>query len=170
MFADDGSNLREAPNFGNHLLHEVLDGEHDGCAVWAGTDNVVWSAVWRKGMSSVKHLSKIALNLKVACQEHDVYLNISHLSGNRMITTGLDGRSRGNLNAGVLLGHDIRLYLPLDKGAFQLSNYSLEEWCKSWMGSAYVTPLEPVEWFWEGHQPGVNTQTLVRSEERRVSV
>ena len=107
-------------------------------------------------MLSVKYLFKIALDLKMLCQEHEVNLNIFHLSSDHMITTGLDGRSRGNLNDGVLLGHDIRLYLPLDKGAFQLSKYSLEEWCKSWMGSAYVTPLEPVEWFWEGHQPGVH--------------
>ena len=98
-------------------------------------------------MLSVKQLLKISLDLKVACQEHEVYLFMFHLSGDRMITTGLDVRSRGDLNAGVSLGHDIRLYLPLDKGAFQLSKYSLEEWCKSWMGIAYVTPLEPVEWF-----------------------
>ena len=55
-FAEGGSNLREAQNFGNHLLHEVKSGKHDGCAVWAFTDNAVWSAVWNKGMSSVKHL------------------------------------------------------------------------------------------------------------------
>ena len=113
LFADGGSNLREAQNFGNNLLHEILDGNHDGCALWAGTYNAVWSVVWRKGMSSVKHLYKIALDLKVACQEHEVYLYIFHLSGDRMITTGLDGRSRGELNAGVSLGHDIRLYFTI---------------------------------------------------------
>ena len=72
----------------------------------------------------------IELNLKVACQDHEVYLHIYHLSGDRMIKTGLDGRSRGDLDAGVSLGHDVRLYLPLDKGAFQLARRSLEEWCK----------------------------------------
>ena len=55
-FAEGGSNLREAQNFGNHLLHEVLAGKHDGCAVWAGTDNAVWLAVWNKGMLSAKHI------------------------------------------------------------------------------------------------------------------
>jgi len=155
-FAEGGSNLCKAQNFGNHLLHEVLASKHDGCAVWAGTDNAVWSAVWNKGMSSVKHLFNIALNLKVACQDHEVYLHIYHLSGDRMIKTGLDGRSRGDLDAGVSLGHDVRHYLPLDKGAFQLAGRFLEEWCKGWMGKAYSTPLEPVGWFWEGHQPGVH--------------
>jgi len=34
-FAEGSSNLREAQNFGNHLLDEIKAGKHDGCAVWA---------------------------------------------------------------------------------------------------------------------------------------
>ncbi|KAL7532942.1 hypothetical protein ACHAXR_006517 [Thalassiosira sp. AJA248-18] len=55
-FAEGGSNLREAQNFANHLLLEIRSGKHDGCAVWAATDNAVWSQVWHKGMASVRHL------------------------------------------------------------------------------------------------------------------
>ena len=33
LFAEGGSNLREAQNFGNHLLHEIEAGKHDSCAV-----------------------------------------------------------------------------------------------------------------------------------------
>ena len=91
---------------------------HDGCAVWAGTDNAVWSAVFNKGILFVKHLFKIALDLKVACQKHEVYLDVYHMSGNKMITTGLYGRSHGDLDAGVSLGHDMRQYLLMDRGAF----------------------------------------------------
>ena len=65
-FADGGSNLQEAQNFGNHLLQKVLEGKHDGCDMWGGTDSAVWSTIWNKGMSSVKHLFLIALDLKVA--------------------------------------------------------------------------------------------------------
>ena len=71
-------------------------------------------------MSSSKHLFNIALDLKVTCQEYDVYMHIYHLSGDRMIKTGLDGRSRGDLDAGVSLGYDICLCLPLKDGPFNL--------------------------------------------------
>ena len=98
-------------------------------------------------MSSVRHLYKIAVDLNVACQEHDAYLNVYHISGDRMITTGLDGWSCGDLDDRVLLGHNICRYLPLDRGAFDLSRAPLEEWCKGWMGGIYPKPLEPVGWF-----------------------
>ena len=81
LFAEGGSNLREAQNFGNHLLHEVKAGTPDGCAVWACTDNSVWSAVRIKEISTVKHLFNIALNLKVECQKHEVFLNTCYISG-----------------------------------------------------------------------------------------
>ena len=70
LFSEGRSNLRETQNFKNHLLGEVQAGTHDGCAVWAATENAVRSAVWSKGMSSGRYLFKIALDLKVACQEH----------------------------------------------------------------------------------------------------
>ena len=154
VFAEGGSNLRDVQNFGNHLLEEIRAGMHDGCALWAATDNAVWSAVWHKGMSSVKHLFKIAVDLRVECQSHEVFLHLFHISGDRMIATGIDERSRGNLDAGVSLGHDIHPFIPLNKGAFELAGPLLEGWCRSWMGADFSQPLEPVEWFWEGHLSG----------------
>ena len=73
-----------------------------------------------------------------------------------MIATGIDGRSRGNLDVGVSLGYDIRQYLPMDRGAFELSGDSLKVWCKGWMGKDFSFPLTPVEWFYEAHRPGVH--------------
>ena len=73
-----------------------------------------------------------------------------------MIATRIDGRSRGNLDAGVSLGFDLRDFLPLNKGAFELARPSLENWCRSWMGNDYSPPLEPIQWFWEGHKPGIH--------------
>ena len=81
-------------------------------------------------MSTAKHLFDIALELKVECQKHEVFLYTCHVSGNRIIATGIDGRSRSNLDAGVLLGHDICQYLPMDKGAFELAGNPLTVWCK----------------------------------------
>ena len=80
--------------------------------MWVGTDNAVWSAVFNKGISYLNHIFNIALDLKVTCPEHGVYLHVYHMSGSRMITTGLDGRSRGDLDAGVSIRHGMRQHLP----------------------------------------------------------
>ena len=155
-FAEGGSNLREAMNFCNHLLQEIRADEHDGCVIWAATDNDVWSHVWHKGMSTTKHLFNMAVDLRIEAQAHEVYLNVFHISGDRMIATGIDGRSRGNLDAGVSLGYDMRKFIPLNKGAFELAGPLLETWCRSWMRDDFIPPLEPIHWFWKGHKPGVH--------------
>ena len=41
QFAKGGSNLRKAQNQVNHLLLEIRAGKHDGCELWAVTDNSV---------------------------------------------------------------------------------------------------------------------------------
>lgn len=156
VFAKGGSNLREAQNFANHCLEQIRSGKHDGCSLWAGTDNAVWSAVWHKGMSSVKHLYNLAVELRVECQKHEVFFHLFHISGNRMIATGVDGRSRGDFDAGVSLGHDICQYIPLDRGAFELEGPRLTTWLKGWMGTDFSPPLEPVDWYREGHKPGTH--------------
>ena len=98
-FAGGGSNLREATAQVNHLLSDVRAGRHDGCEVWCATDNAIWSYIWHKGMSTVKHLFTLVLDLKVACHHREVYLYPFHVSGNRMIACGIDGWSRGNHHA-----------------------------------------------------------------------
>ena len=45
--------------------------------------------------------------------------------------------------AGISLGYDLRLFLPLNISAFEVKDNKLKDWCKSWMGSDYSPPLEP---------------------------
>ena len=73
-----------------------------------------------------------------------------------MVATGMDGRARGNFNAGVLLGFDLRRHFPINISAFDYEGNTPEAWCKSWMGPSYVPPLKPGEWYEEGHLPGVH--------------
>ena len=155
-FAAGSSNLREAQNFGNHILEEINSGSHTGCTLWGFTDNAVWSQVWSKGMATVRHLFELALKIRIAAMEHEVWLHMCHISGARMILTGIDGGSRGNADQGVLVGHNICDFIPLDKSAFDLAGDLLEKWCRDWMGPAYIRPLEPLEWFTRGHSPGIH--------------
>jgi len=73
-----------------------------------------------------------------------------------MVTTGVDGRSRGDLDSGVSLGYDIHQVLPLNKSTFELAGPKVEAWCNGWIGEDFLLPLTPVQWFWEGHKPGVH--------------
>jgi hypothetical protein len=158
-FAQGGSNLREAQNQANHLLNEIRSGVHDGCEVWAATDNGCWMAVWLKGLSTAIHLFKIVLELKIECRRHEVYLHVFHIAGTRMILTGIDGWSRGDFESGISLGYDLKLFLPLGKSAFDVAQECLRPWIKGWMGSNYVEPLTPEGWFWDGHMPGFHLWT-----------
>jgi hypothetical protein len=93
QFAEGGSNLWEAQNQVNHLLYEIRAGKHDGCKLWGVTDNSVWSAIWNKGMSKARHLFYLVLTLKQEAWKHEVYFQIFHISGDRMIACGVDGLS-----------------------------------------------------------------------------
>ena len=73
-----------------------------------------------------------------------------------MIATGMDGWSRGNFDAGISLGHDLRQYLPLDVSAFEYPNNNLRAWCESWIGKDYAPPLGSDDWYEGGHLPGVH--------------
>ena len=66
-------------------------GKHDGCKVWFFTDNAVWYHVWTKGFSTAWHVFYLVLELRIEARKHGVYLMTCHLSGNRMIATGMDG-------------------------------------------------------------------------------
>ncbi len=91
----------------------------------------MWSAVWSKGLSSARHLFYLVLVLKQEARKHEVYLHCFHISGERMIASGLDGLSRGNYDAGILLGIDIRQFLPMNLSAWDVAGEVLADWCKS---------------------------------------
>ncbi len=73
-----------------------------------------------------------------------------------MIASGVDGMSRGNYDAGISLGFDVRQYLPLNVSAWDVAGNVLVDWCKSWMEQDYAPPLTLVGWFERGHQSGVH--------------
>ncbi len=102
-------------------------------------------------MSKARHLFYLVLTLKQEARNHEVYLQCFHISGDRMIACGVDRLSRGNYDAGISLGLDIRQFMPLYLLAWDIAGDTLAGWCKSWMGTDYSPPLSPVGWFKDGH-------------------
>jgi hypothetical protein len=76
-------------------------------------------------MSTSKHLFALILELKQQCMKHEVYLKICHILGDKMISTGIDRWSRGDLEIGVALGHDLQIYLPLSLSAMDVADETL---------------------------------------------
>jgi hypothetical protein len=107
-------------------------------------------------MSSVRHLFDLLVDIKLLCHEHEVFYHCFHISGERMIATGIDGLSRGDKDSGIALGFDLRDFLPLDVSAFDVLGNRLEDWCRDWMGDDYSRPVSPIEWFLEMQRPGVH--------------
>lgn len=69
-------------------------------------------------MSSVEHRAVhrmtpllITLSLKLESMKHEVYLQICHISGDRM-SHGVDGWSWGDIDSGVSMGYDLQGYPP----------------------------------------------------------
>jgi hypothetical protein len=58
-------------------------------------------------MSHAHHLFRVVLTLKQVAREHEVYIHCFHISGDRMIASGVDGLSRGNYDSGISLGFDV---------------------------------------------------------------
>ena len=64
-------------------------------------------------MSSVPHLFYLTLKLRVVAFQHGVMIHSLHILGTRIILIGVDGVSRGGLDAGVMLGYDARTFFPV---------------------------------------------------------
>jgi hypothetical protein len=61
-----------------------------------------------------------------------------------MIMTGIDGVSRGDMNAGVMAGADMLSFVPLNVSVLERSP-ALTKWLLGWVGNN-VEFLEPSHW------------------------
>jgi len=151
-----GSNWREGANLANRLLRDIAAGRLDEREVWVVTDNRTWASVCNKGTSTSQQLYDLMIELRIAVRDHGIFLHVLHVSGRRMIKMGFDGLSRGDFETGVMTGKDVRDFLPLDEGAFEMAGKPLTSWVQSWMGDDWSPPLSPEGWFTTGHQPGTH--------------
>ena len=60
-----------------------------------------------------------------------VIIHLVHISGRRMIVSGVDGLSRGDITKGVMRGEDILSFVLLNLGAHERSP-AVVDWIRSW--------------------------------------
>ena len=115
-----------------------------GCQLMMFTDNSTAESAFHKGASSNPALHDLVQRLRLLEMNAGAELFVIHVSGKRMIESGVDGLSRGDLNAGMMNGQPIHSFIPLHKSALERSP-SLLEWTKTWGGDS-LTLLSPNEW------------------------
>jgi len=108
------------------------------------TDNTTAEAAFFRGSSKSRELHKLVLRLRVLEMKLGVRIWVVHVSGSRMVMTGIDGVSRGNMNAGGMAGADMLLFVPLNVAALKRSP-TLTKWLLGWVGDN-VEILEPSQW------------------------
>jgi hypothetical protein len=146
-------NWQELNNLVEALERLVLEHDMRGSEIFIFTDNSTAKAAFWKGTSKSEPLFELVLRLKELELEHDLQLHVVHVSGRCMIAEGSDGLSRADHGEGVMLGKDIRFFIPL-----HLDPVRREPKVGEWIwdvtrGLAFET-LNPSRWFDNAHKPG----------------
>jgi hypothetical protein len=106
----------------------------DGTEVWMFTDNTTAEAAFFRGYAKSRELHKLVLRLRVLEMKLGIRIWVVHVSGSRMIMTGIDGVSRGDMNFGVMAGADMLSFVPLNVSALKRSPV-LKKWLLGWVGN-----------------------------------
>ena len=149
------SNFRELLNLVIALERAEVRGLLESAEVFMFTDNTTAERAFFKSTSKSRALFELVLRLRLVEQRSNSRLYVIHVAGTRMIEQGTDGLSRGDMNAGVMIGNGMLNYVPLAKSALE-RGAGLREWILSWAhGSKGKKPifLEVEEWFGE-HREG----------------
>ena len=146
------SNYRKLRNLVDSL--EVMGecGDLVGQEVFFFTDNATAENIARKGSSTSPTLFKLVTRLYTLGMKYQCDIRFVLVAGTRMIAQGTDGLSRGDLLEGVMQGHSILDYIPLNESAFT-RHPPLLEWISSWAKGHFhtkVESLEPEDWIWRG--------------------
>lgn len=115
------------------------------------TDNIVFEEIYYKADSSSPKLHELMLRLYLAEMKGKLIIHMIHIAGTRMKECGMDGMSRGIFLKGMMAGGDLLSYLPLAKGALEVSP-GLEMWIRSWWEGSPLVKLDPKGWFTRGHR------------------
>jgi hypothetical protein len=101
---NESSNWREFTNLVEYLEERGEAGLLDDGEVFMFTDNSMAEGAFWKGTSQSPKLCALVLRLRKLEMRTGMILHIIHVSGKRMIATGVDGLSRGDHSSGVMQG------------------------------------------------------------------
>ena len=145
--SEASSNYREFRNLVKAMEAYVRSGKLRDCEVFLLTDNLVTENAFYKGSSSSKKLFNLILGLRKLELEGDIILHMAHVSGKRMITSGVDVMSRSDTTKVVTKEDSLLSYFPFHLGADQTSK-SLVCWINSWWtGKKGLVHLTADGWF-----------------------
>ena len=118
----------------------------EGAEVFMFTDNSTTEAAFWKGTSHSKKLCQLVLRLRELKIAHGMILHVIHVSGKRMIKSGIDGLSRSDHSTGVMAGEDVLDFVPLHQSALERSP-ALKEWLEDVTQESDASFLTPEGWF-----------------------
>jgi len=150
---DASSNYRELRNLTESIELGVQTGQLHDCEMFVFTDNSTAEAAYYKGNSDSRDLFELVVRLRHLDMSGSLRLHITHIAGARMIASGMDGLSRGNLTEGLMLSPTpaaFSHFVPLHLSATQRAPRLLQ-WLRSWIPFQGIVPLQPDDWFIQGH-------------------
>ena len=110
------------------------------------TDNSTAEGAFWKGTSHSPKLCALVLRLRKLEMRTGMILHIIHVSGKRMIASGVDGMSRGDHSTGVMAGKDLVSFVPIHKSALERSP-NLRPWLEDILEGHDAKFLDPKGWF-----------------------
>ena len=120
----------------------------DGLEVFMFTDNLVAERAYFRGTASTRLLFDLILRLKLIESRGGCILHLIHVAGTRMISSGVDGLSRGDTTSGVMGGQSLKSFVPTHLDAVKREP-KLRQWLAGWAVDADRCPghfLQPTEW------------------------
>jgi hypothetical protein len=147
--SEESSNWKEFTNCIEALEAEGVPGRLYQMLVYLFTDNSTVEFALYKGTSSSLKLWELVIRFYALQTKYSTSIQVCHCSGLRMIASGGDGISRGQVNEGIMAGMPMKIYLPLHLSPIERSP-ELRSWFHSWLGTKAVM-LKPLDWFELGH-------------------
>ena len=159
---DSSSNYRELRNLIDSLEVMGSCGDLTGRELFFFTDNSTAEHIARKGSSTSPILFQLVVRLYKMGMKFKCDIKFIHVSGKRMIAQGTDGLSRGDLLEGVMKGHSILDFVPLNETALERSP-QLGDWVRSWAEVPFHEELEILsheDWLWRGQDINGTRQNI----------
>jgi hypothetical protein len=143
------SNYKELRNLVNAVVNCYEAGLLKDAELFLFTDNFVAEcAFYNGGSNKNKDLNELVFKLWQLQMHVDFTMHVFHVSGTRMIASGIDGLSRGDKLEGVTRGEAMVKFVPIHMDPLSRSPL-LRKWVESWWDDGYgpLKWMTPADWF-----------------------